>query len=433
MIKKSLLALYVFVLLFSPPIFPSGLRSMYILAAVSLFLLITKYRSSVAKVLAKSNLKIVVRLFVALALYVAVITAINGGANGMIFVDSVAKMLLTGPVLAICLLFLLVVFERNKYTLNDALKIVIWAGLLQVFLAILAFTIPSAKSLFIAVMQNNVGTAALFDPFQIETRLFGFAGDMFDRFGYGVGMMSALPVLLAYNTGKLRYLLMVPLFLVAIILNSRTGLLMAAVSCIPLVIATLYKHATNTRRFKSMIAGIIMLLVSIFGGSVLINNIYETGNQNIQKYTASNYDSVLKLITGGDVESENDNTAELLFSGRFWELPNNPLAFIFGTGHSKYETEGLTHSDVGYVNDIWMFGLIATALVYVVFIYFTFTIARFGIQYRLLAVGFTLTFFLYQIKGVALWSANIGIALHIMTIVFVYYYESRKQKEKIGE
>lgn len=423
MTKKLLLILYVFTLLFSPPIFP-GMRSMYLLAAISVLFMLVYYRKDIAKVYSNSNIGVIVKLFLGLSAYIAAVAILSIGFTEVYFVDSVGKMLLTGPVLAICVSFLITVYKRSRYGLNDALKIIMYAGLLQVALSLVAFLVPNVKDMFVAIMQANVGTAALFDPFQIEMRLFGFAGDMFDRFGYGMGIMTVLPALLAYNTGRLRYMMLIPLFIVSIILNSRTGLLVAIVTTLPIVLATLRKYTMTTKNVKAAFSGVLLVGLSIFGGVYAINGVFTSGNDNIQGYTISNFQSVFDYFSGSSSSENKDNTAELLFSDRFWELPTQAHELIFGTSHSKYSIKGISHSDVGYINDIWMFGILGAIIAYFVLAYFTLSIAKFGVQYKLLAVGLLLGFFVYQVKGVALWSANIGIALHILLVALVYYYLS---------
>ena len=427
MIKKLLLSLYVFVLLFSPPIMPE-IRSMYILAGLSIFLLLIGYRKQMHNVIRQTNIGIITKLFLVLSAYIALVAIMSGGFLAPYFLDSIGKMLLTGPILAICILFLITVFKSEQLTLNDALRVVMFAGLIQVVLSLLAFLSPEIKMLFVSIMQHNVGTAALFDPFQIETRLFGFAGDMFDRFGYGMGMMAALPALLAYNTGRMRYLMLIPLFLIAIILNSRTGILIAIVAALPLVIAAIKKHAMSTKNIKTTLTGLLIAATAIIGGVTIINGVYSSGNSNIQNYTVSNYESVFEFLATGDSSSTRDNTAGLLFSDKFWELPPDAHSLIFGTSHSKYGVKGISHSDVGYINDIWMFGLIGAFLAYFVLSYFTLSIKKIGIQYRILALGILGAFFLYQMKGVALWSANFGIAFHILIIALIYSYLSSTKK-----
>ena len=420
--KKILLSLFVFILLFSPPILP-GIRLMYILALFSGLMIVTKYRHEAIEVMKSSRLGLIMKFFLGLSGYIALVTILSGGSVGLYFIDSIGKLLLTGPALGLCVTYLILVFKDEKYDINQILKIIMYAGLLQAILSALAFLVPSLKVFLISIMQHNVGTAALYDPFQIETRLFGFAGDMFDRFGYGMGMLSVVPVLLAYNTGRMRYIAVAPLFIVSAILNSRTSILMLIVMVLPMTLLVFRKYAFNTRRGKTMLRSLLIIILTIVGGVYAINGVFDNGNDNIKGYTVSNYQSVFDYFTGeSSAVTERDNTAERLFSGRSWQLPDNVTELIFGTGHSKYEIKGLSHSDVGYTNDIWMFGVMGAIFTYSVLVFFTLKIYKRGVQYRLLAIGLLACFFIYQVKGVALWSANFGIAVHVMLVAIIAWY-----------
>lgn len=427
--KKVFLSLFIFVLLFSPPILP-GLRLMYVLTLFSGLMIVAMYKREALKIARDSQLSTIMKFLLGLSGYIAVVTLLSGNFHSPYFVDSIGKLLLTGPALGICLIYLILVFKRAKYNINDILKIIVYAGLIQAILSVLTFLFPDLKMFFISIMQHNVGTPALFDQFQVESRLFGFAGDMFDRFGYGMGMLAAIPALLAYNTGRMRYLAIVPLFIITTILNSRTGILILIVTVIPLILLIIKKYSFNMRNAKAMLGSLIIIAITIIGGIQAISGIYETGNDNIKGYTVSNYQSLFDYFSGNtsNVDSR-DNTAELLFSNRFWELPDGFMALTFGTGHSKYKVEGLRHSDVGYVNDIWMFGLLGALVAYAILIRFTLGIRKYGSQYKALAIGLLLSFFIYQIKGVALWSANFGIAIHIALVSIILWYYSQYPKE----
>lgn len=406
---------------------------MYLLAIFSGLMIATKYRKAALDVIKKSHLGFIAKLFLLLAAYITLITLVSGGFSDIYFIDSMGKMLLTGPALVLCLAYLLLEFKSRKYTINDALKIIMYAGLIQVGISLASFVYPDLKMFLISVMQRNVGTAALYDQFQIESRLFGFAGDMFDRFGYGMGMLSVIPVLLAYNTRRMRYLITLPLFIVATILNSRTGILILIVAVLPMVLLVVKKFILNTRNARMMISSFFIIGLTIAGGIYVVNSVYDNGNDNIKGYTISNYQSIFDYVTGEESSAtERDNTAERLFSDRSWEVPCNLFELVFGTGHSKYEIKGLSHSDVGYTNDIWMFGVLGALITYFSLSRFTFNMYKYGIQYKFLTIGLMLSFFIYQIKGVALWSANFGISVHIMMVAVVSWYYSQHDKEQVS-
>src|SRR5699024_2027857 len=82
-------------------------------------------------------------------------------------------------------------------------------------------------------------------------------------------------------------------------------------------------------------------------------------------------------------------------------FPEKMSEFLFGTGHSVFRAN--VFSDVGYVNDVWMIGVILTAILYLS--YLAVIVSKYGKTirtYRFIKIFLALTFIIYNIKGIVI-------------------------------
>ena len=108
----------------------------------------------------------------------------------------------------------------------------------------------------------------------------------------------------------------------------------------------------------------------------------------------------------------------LLFRDDYWNYPPFPRILV-GTGHSLYGATGYVHSDVGYVNELWLFGVFGCTLLYG-------SIAEMCIRlkkktqvsmFEYAAVFIMAAYFFFNIKGAAL-GYNPG-AVAMFLIIFI--------------
>ena len=109
------------------------------------------------------------------------------------------------------------------------------------------------------------------------------------------------------------------------------------------------KHITlNSNKIIIIVsAGIFLLLTWFIIAPIIIKSIFDNAHDDIVKNTARDLLQVLqfKYKTLGK---------------SMWVMPDNMLHFLFGTGHLVNGTV----STVGYVNNIWAFGIIGSLILY---------------------------------------------------------------------
>lgn len=111
----------------------------------------------------------------------------------------------------------------------------------------------------------------------------------------------------------------------------------------------------------------LKVFLCIFLLVVLLTGIIFLRSPKTMQPTFKNIDSISKFLFTGQREPERSNTASLLFSKKFWTLPTFP-EIIFGTGHTVFSVKGFAHSDVGYVNGLWLCGILGVMILYSLFV-----------------------------------------------------------------
>ncbi len=124
--------------------------------------------------------------------------------------------------------------------------------------------------------------------------------------------------------------------------------------------------------------------------------------------------------------SSQNNTAELLFRDDFWNLPIGS-ALVFGTGHSIYGAEGYPHSDVGYINDLWVGGIVGALILYAAFalLFVKAFKSTKEINIRCLVLFFSVAILVFQVKANAI-MFNAGINTILPMLFYICFFTNKK-------
>lgn len=264
--------------------------------------------------------------------------------------DSNELRLLQNNFILVQILHVIIIIEilkANGYKRYDMLQFLLNLGLIQGIICIIMIVIPEfrdlALSLYYLGREENI--------FISRMRIYGISGDYtyFTPIFHGTlaTIASILAVLKDY-----KYLIYLPFLLISILLNGRFGLAVFILGTISAYLAIFI------RRPIKIIKYILILIIIIMLGLLLI--------MKISPFTYS-------WILGGF-----QDTIDLIFykelEGNYDVLLNSHLFFpeswgiIFGEGHRVYSVEGkmrgYNSSDIGYINDMFMGGLIYLTILY---------------------------------------------------------------------
>lgn len=417
-IDKIMWSIFLFILIFNPPIVP---HANLFLAAISILVLLAKYRNSINNILKKSEINYWCFGAVILFMYVLIVPftvslMLNDIVNISHYVSLFNRFAVLFFTIVPCCTLLISMLDAKGYDYHFFLQTSVTAGLIEGFFVILTFFSPTAKSVFISLMAKNAPSELYHNVWYITVRSYGFAGTLVDLFGLGIAVIAGISFFYGVIYQQ-RYIIYSILILIGAVLNARTGVVLYLIS-VPFGIILFFRQRHIRTIFKTIWGIIIILFISI--GIFKIVSI----NAATRGWIWSLVNSIKNTIRTQSMQGAMGK----LFNQNYWEMPDIFRAII-GTAHSKYAAEGYSHSDVGYINDIWFCGFIGCCILYGNLIKLLFNIYknRKNVMFRFCAIHLMLCFFIFNVKACA-YGYNPGMAA-ILTIVFTLNYYVMKDKQ----
>ena len=224
-----------------------------------------------------------------------------------------------------------------------------------------------------------------------------------------------------------KYCVYIPFLIFIILVNGRTGI---AVMLIGTVVAFCYMFVNKVRVVKLIKYTIILSIVacfSIMSLKVISPTTYEWLNDGIQE--------IVKLFTTGEKEG---NFKVLI--DNMWFLPQG-IGMIFGEGHGVYAGEGkifgVRSSDIGYVNDLFMGGLVYVGILYGSYIKFLLskTISRSKTEISKINKSISLSFIAMLVaanyKGECMRGTNLLLGMIFIKVLLLDEIELMKKDASI--
>lgn len=288
---------------------------------------------------------------------------INTFINGNQFLNNslviMYKYLLLIPSQYICSIYLLynsrIINKSSEYLYSILVK----AGVIQGILATIAFVSPSVKNVFVNIMASNTGSDIFFQQTVYSSasdfRFFGFSRTLLDTFGFGMGILCVLALHLHWNY-KRKYIFSLPFLLISILLNSRSGILVFLVG-----ISVYFILSMKNISVKKIIGFVVSLFFIIISFKPIMSLVGKY-SPNTVVWIQSGFNNLFSFVLGN--EKKSFEVSDVLFSKQFWTFPDKTSDIIFGSGHDVYLMKNIMgiHSDVGYVNQFWVGGIVGSFL-----------------------------------------------------------------------
>lgn len=415
--KELLLIIYMFLLLFAPPLV-KGINFLLILFAFSLIVILTKYRKQLFEFFKNKEFKKIGCILLGYYLWYGISIIINLIISKELYLYNYAiniySTLLVIPIAFICCLHIVLYAKENDIKNNDLIKCLIFAGLIQSFFTVISVLFPSIKSFLIDIMYANTNDSVYLNQYHIERRFFGFANNMLDSFGFGTGILATLPLFYSIKNGK-KWLISVPFLLLVPLMNSRTGLVTFGIGIVIWLIY-LYKER-KLRNYSTLFLSFIIMIV------IILLVIYSINSATIDWIV----NDFLSFFT------DKKGTADVLFSENFWKMPSF-FHIIIGKSHNVAAFGNMTSalgfsSDVGYVNEIWKTGLIGSViLIILLFKSIKSIYNKMSKEYQFFVISLVISILIANIKFVV-FSYNQGIVILLLLWCFHLINEKVSQKE----
>ncbi len=412
---KLPLIIYMFLLLFAPPIL-KDINILLILFLFSFFVIIMKYRKELKEIIKSKHIKKILGLLFVYYIYYFGVIVINGIiTNDWHFYNyliSTYSMVLVFPIITVCATHIVLYIRKNNISFNELIKLIIISGLIQSFFTLLAFLFPAVKEVLVKIMYNNTGEQLYLNKYHIERRCFGFANNLLDSFGFGTGIIAVLPLFYSINNSK-KWLISVPFLLMVPLVNSRTGLLIFAIGFVFWII-----YIIKNRMFGKYRNIFILAALLAFTFLILVNML----SPKTMRWIINDFSSFF---------TDKKGTADILFGADFWRLPSI-VKCIFGAGLIVAGHGGLKGilgftSDVGYINEIWKTGIIGVILLlFTFYLLVRFSNKKLSKEYR---IFMAFLFFASLVANIKFIVFSYSPGMVIISIIAIFALISKQDDE----
>lgn len=386
-ISKIYIFIYLFIFIYTPRLI-SKYDPMIILAIIAIINLFIFYnKSTMSAVINKKILKFIIGIFITL-IYLLLVSIFTKYRFSLIY-----RILLTSLLLFPCSLYISLYLKKKNYSFEKLCNLLIKVSFFQSVLCILMFINSNFREIILNILIKN----DMFN-FMIERNIFE---NLLNHRIYGVatGYTFSMPVLQGFMAVvalvmgikySAKYFIYIPFIIFSATINARTGLLVfVGVGVLSLILL-------KENSFKK-ICKIITIISIIMVGMNIFGDIMQKNSPETFKWVNDAKQETIDFILGKE-EAKNNTYGTLV---NMFFLPEGK-EFIIGTGNdvflTRYELNGLT-SDIGYVNDIFLGGIIFIILFYGAIINLGLSGVRINKFKCNLSIIMVITLLLVNIKG----------------------------------
>lgn len=404
--KRIYLSIFLFFAIFCPPII-KDVNLLFFATAYSVVALLFNYRKDINDFIHQKNIFIFNLSFLVMIIYIFIRMIydyiLGNNLEILGYVRHLYKICGAFFFIQPIAVYVVLYCKRHLIDYKGLLKVIIMAGLIEACFTILMLISPDIRMDLLEVYFKNVYDADLtyYASWVYNERFYGFANVLVDIFGFATGIICGLSwfYFIKYD---IRYILLFCVLCIVPVTNSVSGVVMAALGVFVFFMAQMKRGKISKRAVGSI--GFILIIAFIgftflyenAAGSIerLLNNIYAL---------LGNYDDITSF--------------KILFSNEFWTFPSGRMNLLFGTGHAVFSTGSDIHSDVGYINNIWLIGITGSIIFYGIFIRLFYAAYRkSNSEIKKMTIAYVLIcFFVFEIKGITV-SINPGILIIFMLV-----------------
>lgn len=345
-----------FLVVFNPPLI-RGISFTPIAIAISFIYVIfhSRYASRIiySKVV-KKWMKILLMIFVYYAFGVAVNIVIRCDSAYEIISNYISTLIYNISIIFVSVAIVLVAY-KNKYDMEDLFDCYIGAGVIEAFLGIASFLNPSIKAVLNNMVINNSTSEKVARSMNNVSsfRNYGLASTMFDSFGLGMSILALIALGIALYRTKPLYFFPFSIIAFTACINARTSMVLIGSGVIILLIMGSWSTA---REIMGKIVGICIMTVALYLFAQMLKN---------GTATAKWISGGLNAIRSYAYNSEATGFFAIIKSEIV--IPHDPFIFLFGSGLLPNQL-GYKAVDMGYIQNIWKFGIIGSSMLYFYYI-----------------------------------------------------------------
>lgn len=416
--KDNFFVLYLFLIIFAPPFFPK-INAVIIASFFSLLYMLLKFKKDLIDILRNKIIRTFLLFYLFFLLYLLYTLLINFYSIKEVVLVSY-RFLLLCPIYFICVIFIAIFAKNNNYSIDDIIKAICKAGIMQLGITLMCLSFPTFKKTLTEFQYFITGNQLLIKDGAIQNRFNGFSESLLDSFGFGTGIIASLPLYLSYRKNNSKYFILSFLLLVVPFFNARSGLVIYFVLFLFSILSIFkLKKIDKMKYIKMYTITLVVFIISFF--------IFYLVKPDYVNSMIKDFKSIIDYFLYGTLNQPGLNTAANLFSQRFWIIPNKLNEIVFGTGHTVFGNNFYIQSDVGYINDIWLCGIFGMVILYGSFTYLfvkSMYVCKKSI-YKYLIIGMFFSLIIFQIKGRA-FMYSVGTAVMLIILICIVYIEKDK-------
>ncbi|MCS8587939.1 hypothetical protein [Leuconostoc citreum] len=377
----------------------------FVVFDVLLFVYLVFSKIEIIKLLQKTRLlELLLAIFVA-SVYVAFRSAFSGNES------RIFQNLQIEVQIIYFFELLLVMHYRFRYSKYEImlffLNVVMIQGLIAILMLFLTNFHNVALHLYYAGSTENAFISA--------KRIYGLSSEYTFTTPIVNGIFGVIAVFFSLKKSKL-YLLYLPIILLLVLLNGRTGLVVFGIGSIIIIFK-------NAKRLSSL----LILSASSALGIYLTFYLLKTLSQDTYVWIISFFSDTLNLING-------DATGNYTQLGM--QLPKDNL--LFGYGFRIYDLNTILsnitiyqRSDIGYANDLFLGGIVYIILLYIPILFYVYLSTANDNKFKGTGLSFFLVIALLiaDYKGETMRNAN----LLLLVITLSMLFRIPKRKKEIDE
>lgn len=411
-----LLYLYAFYIIYIPNLFANFgieyVHILYIIFGLQLAYFIYK-KNSIKELIGKNGMRFCIAILF-LSLYFVIVAI----ANGTSLTDLVGLRIIQNNLPIVCyfnISFLLRYLKKMNYTNHGIIDFFFRVMSIQGIICILMLIFPPIRSIALNLypLSDN--------PAITNFRIYGITFDY--TFGMQIlhGVFSTIVCVFAILKNK-KYFKYLPFVLIPSILNGRTGLLVFLLTFVIFIVV----YCIKNKKLKNMFKYALFLLVFLILGAFVLKKYFPYTYNSFNDFIMDTID----LLTGKGT------------SGNYSVLINDMLFFpkgihlIFGHGIKVFDNvQPFGNSDIGYVNDVFLGGIVYAILLYLIYISLFSKILNkknSSLLHKMLFLIIIVSLFMINIKGEAFRSMTIlnGIFFIVQFIDLIEYESDLVYKRK---
>lgn len=372
---------FLFLYIYYPPLI--SINMIHILAALSTFNMVVFYcNDKPIKLIMEIYFKNIIGYMCIAVSYLICILLVSN--NELITIYPYLIIIVEIP---ICVMYICLYFIKNKYDIYDVLNVLLTVGIIQAIIATLCFFIPSVKDIVINVFSKSLNRANQSSEliyYMANVRLNGLSSNLTFTTPVVQTLLGLISIHLALNK-NFKYIVFFPILFFSAVINARNSLIVLTYGMMILVFMSVKKP-------KSILKLIFISIVTIILTPIFVGMI-KNSSELVFKWISDGFDEIIKFFQGNNVGYFETVT------NYFIRFPEG-LQIIFGTGRRIFGLELGLGSDIGYINDLWLGGIIFTSISYI-------TVEKFYIKghkhqnklVKFISLLFIFTFLILNIKG----------------------------------